>query len=241
MRSVRLKPTAKSSRSLRRRHHHRVRAAAIGERDRRLLGDGASAVGCSSPTRKATVRRGLETGRRRWPRRVRPACARSSGVARRLADLFGAGGHLADRALGAGANAARWRRSRRASGPCRRHRRRRPARGACPASRTSGCARCTPADRLGLRIGREEIGDLVRHAHELFDLLRHRTLLGRVEHCDAAHRRRCRRRSCSCQADGPLVRRTCTAVTLYSGQLVAQSENSVVTTLAPDIGWWKVV
>ena len=29
---------------------------------------------------------------------------------------------------------------------------------------------------------------------------------------------------------------TCTAVTLYSGQLVAQSEFSVVTTLAPDSG-----
>ena len=34
---------------------------------------------------------------------------------------------------------------------------------------------------------------------------------------------------------------TCTAVTLYSGQLVAQSEFSVVTTLAPVTGWWKVV
>jgi hypothetical protein len=34
---------------------------------------------------------------------------------------------------------------------------------------------------------------------------------------------------------------TCTAVTLYSGQLVAQSEFSVVTTLAPLTGWWNVV
>ena len=34
---------------------------------------------------------------------------------------------------------------------------------------------------------------------------------------------------------------TCTAVTLYSGQFVAQSEFSVVTTLAPVTGWWKVV
>ena len=32
-----------------------------------------------------------------------------------------------------------------------------------------------------------------------------------------------------------------TAVTLYSGQLVAQSECSVVTTLAPVTGWWNVV
>jgi hypothetical protein len=36
-------------------------------------------------------------------------------------------------------------------------------------------------------------------------------------------------------------RDTCTAVTLYSGQLVAQSELSVVITLAPDSGKWKVV
>ena len=34
---------------------------------------------------------------------------------------------------------------------------------------------------------------------------------------------------------------TWTAVTLYSGQLVAQSEFSVVTTLAPVTGWWNVV
>jgi len=37
------------------------------------------------------------------------------------------------------------------------------------------------------------------------------------------------------------VRPTSTAVTLYSGQLVAQSELSVVMTLAPDSGKWKVV
>ena len=39
----------------------------------------------------------------------------------------------------------------------------------------------------------------------------------------------------------PTNRDTCTAVTLYSGQLVAQSELSVVITLAPDSGKWKVV
>ena len=39
----------------------------------------------------------------------------------------------------------------------------------------------------------------------------------------------------------PATRDTCTAVTLYSGQLVAQSELSVVITLAPDSGKWKVV
>ncbi len=39
-------------------------------------------------------------------------------------------------------------------------------------------------------------------------------------------------RYCSCHSLGPLDVDTCTAVTLYSGQLVAQSELSVVTTLA---------
>ena len=34
---------------------------------------------------------------------------------------------------------------------------------------------------------------------------------------------------------------TSTAVTLYSGQFVAQSLFSVVTTLAPVTGWWNVV
>ena len=48
---------------------------------------------------------------------------------------------------------------------------------------------------------------------------------------------RCR----SCHSDGWLTSTTCTAVTLYSGQLVAQSELSVVMTLAPDSGKWKVV
>ena len=44
-----------------------------------------------------------------------------------------------------------------------------------------------------------------------------------------------------CHADGCATGITCTAVTLYSGQLVAQSELSVVITLAPDSGKWKVV
>ena len=39
-----------------------------------------------------------------------------------------------------------------------------------------------------------------------------------------------------CQADGWLTFSMLTAVTLYSGQLVAQSELSVVTTLAPETG-----
>src|SRR5690606_454640 len=44
-----------------------------------------------------------------------------------------------------------------------------------------------------------------------------------------------------CHSDGWDTRITCTAVTLYSGQFVAQSELSVVTTLAPDSGKWNVV
>ena len=40
----------------------------------------------------------------------------------------------------------------------------------------------------------------------------------------------------SCHSDGPLDGMTCTAVTLYSGQLVAQSENSVVTTFTCVLG-----
>jgi len=44
-------------------------------------------------------------------------------------------------------------------------------------------------------------------------------------------------RHAGCSAAG----RISTAVTLYSGQLVAQSELSVVITLVPLTGWWKVV
>src|SRR5690606_32684911 len=45
----------------------------------------------------------------------------------------------------------------------------------------------------------------------------------------------------ACHDEGSVTRRPCTAVTLYSGQSVAQSVASVVTTLAPDSGKWKVV
>ena len=44
-----------------------------------------------------------------------------------------------------------------------------------------------------------------------------------------------------CHSEGRLDGFTCTAVTLYSGQLVAQSEFSVVMTLAPLTGKWNVV
>src|SRR5438552_1134848 len=43
----------------------------------------------------------------------------------------------------------------------------------------------------------------------------------------------------SCQPEGRFDSVTCTAVTLYSGQLVAQSEYSVVMTLVPVTGWWN--
>ena len=44
-----------------------------------------------------------------------------------------------------------------------------------------------------------------------------------------------------CHSEGWLTRVACTAVTLYSGQFVAQSELSVVITFAPDSGKWNVV
>src|SRR6478735_7803187 len=47
--------------------------------------------------------------------------------------------------------------------------------------------------------------------------------------------------SAHCARAASVTTSTCTAVTLYSGQFVAQSEFSVVTTLAPVTGWWKVV
>ena len=50
----------------------------------------------------------------------------------------------------------------------------------------------------------------------------------------AAWRRRCHEAGCATLT-------TWTAVTLYSGQLVAQSEFSVVMRLAPDSGKWNVV
>ena len=45
----------------------------------------------------------------------------------------------------------------------------------------------------------------------------------------------------ACARAASVTTSTCTAVTLYSGQFVAQSEFSVVTTLAPVTGWWNVV
>src|SRR5262245_25912860 len=81
-------------------------------------------------------------------------------------------------------------------------------------------------------IGAEEIGDLIGHVnHAVSGHARLRILVVKrlVSSC------------CDCHSDIFFAGFTCTAVTLYSGQLVAQSENSVVTTLAPVMAWWKVV
>src|SRR5262245_8765384 len=89
----------------------------------------------------------------------------------------------------------------------------------------------------------EELADLVRHIDEAVG--RHRAGLSGYS---AATRRSAMRRLCrvsssysSCHSNGPFDGLTCTAVTLYSGQLVAQSKNSVVTTFTCMVGWWKVV
>ena len=86
--------------------------------------------------------------------------------------------------------------------------------------------------RFFSRIAGEEQGDLVRVVNHVFRA--HASL--RI--CVVSRRVS---RYCSCHSDKRFARRTSTAVTLYSGQLVAQSENSVVTTLAPVMAWWNVV
>src|SRR5581483_1003365 len=86
----------------------------------------------------------------------------------------------------------------------------------------------------------EELAELVRHMHEAVGLhgsnapVNKRGLGYSAAIKGAATRRAWRDSSSysSCHSDGPFDGITCTAVTLYSGQLVAQSENSVVTTLA---------
>lgn len=82
-------------------------------------------------------------------------------------------------------------------------------------------------DRLGSRQVRELTGDVVAHA-----------CFGGMAHAWVSAGWRAWATEWSPRA---LATPTCTAVTLYSGQLVAQSEFSVVTTLAPVTGWWKVV
>lgn len=79
-------------------------------------------------------------------------------------------------------------------------------------------------DGLVAWVAREEGGDLIRHLDHAIG--RHNSCV--VSRRDAAY-------SC-CQVESRSTGRTSTAVTLYSGQLVAQSDNSVVTTLAPVSG-----
>ena len=89
-----------------------------------------------------------------------------------------------------------------------------------------------------LALGVEELADLVGHIDQAGGVH------GRRYSAGAAAIRRLRRLTASalsCQGEGPLEGETSTAVTLYSGQLVAQSEYSVVTTFAWVEGWWKVV
>ena len=124
MPSVRLKPSAKSSKSAGRRHHHGMRGAGIGKRDRRLLRHHAARRQAVPPSRRARREIWVTGGRAA----TRYSAASSRPAMRRL-----------------------WR------------------------------------------------------ASALYSF---------------------------CQSVGPLDGPTCTAVTLYSGQLVAQSEKSVVMTLA---------
>ena len=78
-------------------------------------------------------------------------------------------------------------------------------------------------------------GDLVGHLHELL-AVHQAPPFGSSDSCMPSKEANCR-----CHSEGVPALRTCTAVTLYSGQLVAQSLFSVVTTFAPDSGWWNVV
>src|SRR5690606_37576377 len=91
----------------------------------------------------------------------------------------------------------------------------------------------------------EVLRDLVRHSNQLCHIHAAAAQLS----SSAPARAWRRNSSCSsvkaskfcCHSDSFVTLCACTAVTLYSGQFVAQSELSVVTTLAPDSGWWNVV
>ena len=92
---------------------------------------------------------------------------------------------------------------------------------------------------LALGKGGEELADAVGQPHQRgsgVDGGAHRACSGSRPCC-----RRSKSEKSRCQRAGCVTRATCTAVTLYSGQLVAQSLESVVMTLAPDSGKWKVV
>src|ERR1700692_4057113 len=101
-----------------------------------------------------------------------------------------------------------------------------------------------PIDRFrAIRHRIEKFTDLVRHFDQAVHI--HDYFPDDV----TAASRSCKNSSCCvlkreysfCHCDGCSTGMTCTAVTLYSGQFVAQSEESVVITFAPDSGKWNVV
>src|SRR5580765_7008427 len=99
-----------------------------------------------------------------------------------------------------------------------------------------------PRDRLFFRAQPEEVGDLIGHLHKMGGVIVHRYSAG-ISLAGSPMRSAFSLKSeySSCHSDQRFVGRTSTAVTLYSGQPVAQSAFSVVTTFAPDSGKWKVV
>src|SRR5262249_7289220 len=86
---------------------------------------------------------------------------------------------------------------------------------------------------IGIRA--EKVADLIRHPDQMLDIHRGPSYLAGA--CAGISAGASRRSGTWPAGSG----NTCTAVTLYSGQLVAQSEFSVVTTLVPLSGKWKVV
>src|SRR5262249_31133871 len=90
----------------------------------------------------------------------------------------------------------------------------------------------------------EEAADLVGHLDQDLEMHRspHLPMVSTPRACASSSSCRSVNALYSrCHSEGCATLVTCAAVTLYSGQLVAQSEESVVMTFAPDSGKWKVV
>ena len=90
---------------------------------------------------------------------------------------------------------------------------------------------CTPFRR----IRREEIADLVGHQQDPVKCHHRHSGTLRVGKCHGYSAGSSRSASSDASSVGALIRTTSTAVTLYSGQLVAQSERSEVTAFAFDL------
>src|SRR3989337_683850 len=91
-----------------------------------------------------------------------------------------------------------------------------------------------------VRFGGEECGDVIRHRDQSFDI--HRGVFRyQAEGMAGLNPVLRSARIRTCHASGCSTLTTSTAVTLYSGQFVAQSEFSVVTTFNPDAGKGNVV